>query len=235
MNHASLRHEICAVGASLFARGLVHATAGNISVRLPDGDGHLITPTDACLGRLQPETLAHVDADGVQRSGDRASKTLALHRQIYAAAPDARCVLHTHSTHLVALTLAAPGLGVWRPDAVLPPITPYFVMKVGRVPLIPYHRPGDPAAAALVADAIRSAAAAGAPIRAVLLDRLGPNVWHDSPSAAMATLEELEETARLWLMTTPRPQPLSAAQIDTLRQTFGAVWPTEQPNHRPAH
>jgi len=225
MNHAALREEICAVGASLFQRGLVHATAGNISVRLPDGDGHLITPTDACLGRLRPDALAHVDADGTQRSGDRASKTLALHRQIYGAAPGAQCVLHTHSTHLVALTLAAPGQGVWRTDAILPPITPYFVMKVGRVPLIPYHRPGDPSAAALVAEAIGNAAAAGAPIRAVMLDRLGPNVWHDSPAAAMATLEELEETARLWLMTTPRPQPLTAAQIDPLRQHFGAVWP----------
>jgi len=225
MNHAALRDEICATGASLFARGLVHATAGNISVRLPDGDGHLITPTDACLGRLRPEALAHVDADGVQRSGERASKTLALHRQIYGAAPDACCVIHTHSTHLVALTLQPPGQGVWRPDAVLPPITPYFVMKVGRVPLIPYHRPGDPAAAALVAQAIGSAAAAGAPITAVLLDRLGPNVWHASPAAAMATLEELEETARLWLMSTPRPQPLDAAQIDQLRRAFGAVWP----------
>ena len=227
MNHPALRDEICAIGASLFQRGLVHATAGNISVCLPDGDGHLITPTDACLGRLRPEALAHVAADGTQRSGDRASKTLALHRQIYGAAPDARCVIHTHSTHLVALTLAAPGLGVWRPDAVLPPITPYFVMKVGRVPLIPYHRPGDPAAAALVAILIAQAQARGTPIRAVMLDRLGPNVWHDSPAAAMATLEELEETARLWLMTTPRPQPLDAAQIDALRQQFGAVWPAD--------
>ena len=227
MNHAALREEICAIGASLFTRGLVHATAGNISVRLPDGDGHLITPTDACLGRLRPDALAHVDADGVQRSGDRASKTLALHRQIYGAAPQAHCVLHTHSTHLVALTLQPPGLGVWRPDAILPPITPYFVMKVGRVPLIPYHRPGDPAAAALVAQAISDAAAAGAPITAVMLDRLGPNVWHTSPGAALATLEELEETAKLWLMSTPRPQPLDAAQIDQLRQSFGAVWPRD--------
>ena len=224
MNHAALRAQLCAVGASLFQRGLVHATAGNISLRLPDGDGHLITPTDACLGRLQAADLAHLDADGVQRSGARASKTLALHRQIYAAAPQAHCVIHTHSTHLVALTLAVPGLGVWQPDAVLPPITPYFVMKVGRVPLIPYHRPGDPAVGALVAQAISAAQAAGAPIRAVLLDRLGPSVWHDSPEAAMATLEELEETARLWLMTKPRPAPLGAAQIDALRQHFGAHW-----------
>ncbi len=224
MNHQALRDQICAVGAALFQRGLAHATAGNISARLPDGDGYLITPTDACLGRLQHAELAHVDAAGTQRSGARASKTLALHRQIYDNAPAAQCVIHTHSTHLVALSLAAPGLGVWRPDAILPPITPYFVMKVGRVPLIPYHRPGDPAAAALVAEAIRRAAAAGAPIRAVLLDRLGPNVWHNSPDAAMATLEELEETARLWLMTTPRPQPLDEAQINSLRQQFGAVW-----------
>lgn len=231
MNHAGLRDEICAIGASLFSRGLVHATAGNISVRLPDGDGHLITPTDACLGRLSPAALAHVDADGVQRSGDRASKTLALHRRIYGAAPDARCVIHTHSTHLVALTLLPLGQGVWRSAAILPPITPYFVMKVGRVPLIPYHRPGDAAAADLVAQAITSAAAAGAPIRAVLLDRLGPNVWHDSPAAAMATLEELEETARLWLMSQPRPQPLSPEQITQLRQTFGAVWPDQLPAH----
>jgi ribulose-5-phosphate 4-epimerase/fuculose-1-phosphate aldolase len=231
MNHAALRDEICAVGASLFSRGLVHATAGNISVRLPDGDGHLITPTDACLGRLQPAALAHVDADGVQRSGDRASKTLALHRRIYGAAPEARCVIHTHSTHLVALTLLPPGQGVWRSAAILPPITPYFVMKVGRVPLIPYHRPGDPAAADLVAQAITEAAAAGAPINAVMLDRLGPNVWHANPAAAMATLEELEETAKLWLMTSPRPQPLDAAQIEQLRQTFGAVWPQVLPAH----
>ena len=227
MNHAALRDEICAIGASLFSRGYVHATAGNISVRLPDGDGHLITPTDACLGRLQPAALAHVDAEGQQRSGDRASKTLALHRRIYGAAPAARCVIHTHSTHLVALTLQPAGQGVWRSSAILPPITPYFVMKVGRVPLIPYHRPGDPAAADLVAQAISEAAATGAPITAVMLDRLGPNVWHGSPSAAMATLEELEEAARLWLMSSPRPQPMEAAQIDQLRQTFGAIWPND--------
>jgi len=224
MNHAPLRDEICRVGQALFERGYVHATAGNISVRLPDGDGFLITPTDACLGALQPARLAHVADDGTQHSGDRASKTLVLHRRIYAAAPEAHCVIHTHSTHLVALTLAAPGLGVWQADAILPPITPYFVMKVGRVPLLPYHRPGDPAVGTLVAEAIAQARQRGAPLRAVMLDRLGPNVWHDSPASALATLEELEETARLWLMTTPRPAPLADAQIDELRQAFGATW-----------
>jgi ribulose-5-phosphate 4-epimerase/fuculose-1-phosphate aldolase len=215
-----LRNEVCRVGRSLFERGYVHATAGNISVRLAGGQGFLITPTDACLGFLQPERLAHVAADGTQVSGDRASKTLALHRRIYDSDPDAHCVIHTHSTHLVALTLA----GVWSADDIVPPITPYYVMKVGHVPLIPYHRPGDPDAAALVAQRITAARAAGVPIRAVMMDRLGPNVWHQSPAAAMATLEELEETARLWLMTNPRSLPLAETQIDELRQQFGARW-----------
>ena len=128
-----LHQEICRVGRSMFERGLVHATAGNISVRLPAGQGFLITPTDACLGTLQPERLARVTEDGQQTDGDRASKTLALHRCIYAAEPQGQCVIHTHSSHLVALTLA----GAWSTDTVLPPITPYVVMKVGRVPLRP--------------------------------------------------------------------------------------------------
>ena len=220
MDHADLRDQICATGASLYARGYVHASAGNISVRLDDGAGFLITPTDACLGRLEPERLAHVDAQGVQLGGDRASKTLALHRRIYAAEPQARCVIHTHSTHLVALTLA----GVWRPDDILPPITPYFVMKVGHVPLVPYHRPGDPAVGDLVAGHIAHRQAAGTPIRAVMLDRLGPNVWHETLAEASAVLEELEETAKLWLLCNPKPAPLTDAQIDALRQQFGAAW-----------
>ncbi len=107
MTEHEAREEICRVGRSLFERGYVHASAGNISVRLDDG--HLTTPTDACLGFLQPERLARVDANGEQIGGDRASKTLALHRRIYAADPDARCVIHTHSTHLVALSLTRPA------------------------------------------------------------------------------------------------------------------------------
>ena len=219
MNDESFqREEICRVGRSLYERGYVHASAGNISVRLDDG--FLITPTDACLGTLDPARLAHIDATGQQTGGDRASKTLALHRRIYDAAPDARCVIHTHSTHLVALTLQ----GVWSQDDILPPITPYFVMKVGHVPLIRYHRPGDPQVAELVARRIAAMAARGTPIRAVMLERLGPNVWHRSPAEAGAVLEELEETARLWLLCQPRPAPLDEAQIDELRLQFGSVW-----------
>ncbi len=213
------REVICRVGRSLFERGYVHATAGNISVRLDDG--FLITPTDACLGWLEPARLAKVGLDGEQVSGDRASKTLALHRRIYEAACESdagtRCVIHTHSTHLVALSLQAAG------PELLPPITPYFVMKVGHVPLVGYHRPGSPVGADEVAALIRQYAARGTPVRAVMLPRLGPNVWHDSPATAMATLEELEETARLMLLA-PNTPALPDTAIDELRSTFGARW-----------
>jgi ribulose-5-phosphate 4-epimerase/fuculose-1-phosphate aldolase len=219
MTETQAREEICRLGRSLFERGYVHATAGNISLRLDDG--FLITPTDACLGFLDPARLAKLDVQGQQVSGDKGSKTITLHRQIYAAASehdtDTRCVIHTHSTHCVALSLNAQG------PELLPPITPYFVMKVGHVPLVPYHRPGSPDAAQAVAALIRQYAAQGAPIRAVMLTRLGPNVWHDTPAAAMATLEELEETARL-MQLQPDTPPLHANALDELRQAFGARW-----------
>ncbi len=220
MDVTTLRAALCDTGRSLYERGYVHGSAGNISCRLDDGS-FLITPSDACLGRLDPARLAWVDAEGVQRGGERASKTLALHRRIYAAEPQARCVIHTHSTHLVALTLA----GVWHPDDIVPPITPYQVMKLGHVPLVPYHRPGDPAVADWVAARIAAMQAAGTPIRAVMLERLGPTVWHAGLAEASAVLEELEETARLWWMTRGNPPaPLTAQRIDELRHHFGASW-----------
>ncbi len=212
------RDEIVRVGASLFARGYVHASAGNLSARV-DAD-YLITPTDAPLGFLEAPRISHVAADGEQLAGDRASKTLALHRRIYAADPTAQFVIHTHATHLVALTLGE----VWQPDDILPPITPYYVMKVGHVPLIPYHRPGDPAVADLVEAAIETRAAQGTPISAVMLERLGPVVWGATPATAMVVLEELEETARLWLLTDRRPEPLSPTAIAELKDAFGARW-----------
>lgn len=220
-DEAFARAEIVRIGRSLFERGYVHSTAGNISVRL--ADGFLITPTDACLGFLEADRLARLDSTGRQIDGDRASKTLALHRRIYDAAPSARCVLHSHSSHLVALTLS----GVWSPDDILPPITPYFVMKVGHVPLIHYRRPGDPAVAEAVHAAILERAARGQQLRAVMIERLGPNVWHESPAQAMATLEELEETAKLWMLGGSLGQPvtpLDEAAIDELRREFGASW-----------
>jgi ribulose-5-phosphate 4-epimerase/fuculose-1-phosphate aldolase len=172
-----------------------------------------------------PARLARLDAQAQQISGDKASKTIALHTHIYRAASQfdaqTRCVIHTHSTHCVALTLRAK---VHAQPELLRAITPYFVMKVGHVPVIAYHRPGDPEAAQLVADTILRYGQAGTPIRAVMLSRLGPNVWHDSPAAAMATLEELEETARLVSLCTNAPEPLTETQINELRQTFGARW-----------
>ena len=220
MIESQAREEICRIGRSLFERGYVHATAGNISVRLDDG--FLITPTDACLGFLDPAKLARLDVDLNQSGGDRASKTIALHARIYAAATrfdtGTGCVIHTHSTHCVALTLEAPG------EELLPALTPYFVMKVGHVPVIPYHRPGAPEAAERVAQAIARYGAQGTPIRAVMLERLGPNVWHDTPAAAMAVLEELEETARLWTLNKQSAQPLAPPQVDELRRRFGARW-----------
>ncbi|MFC4923735.1 MULTISPECIES: aldolase [Delftia] len=208
-DESRIREQICATGASLYQRGYTVGAAGNISARLHDG--WLITPTDACLGRLDPAELSKVDAGGQWVSGAKPSKTLVLHRGIYGNDAQARAVIHTHSTHLVALTLS----GVWREDEVLPPITPYQVMKVGRIPLIRYRRPGDPQAAAEVA-------AQAAQVRGALFERLGPVVWERSVEQASHVLEELEETARLWLMTHPRPQPLDAAAIDELRTTFGA-------------
>ena len=224
MTETQAREEICRVGRSLFERGYVHATAGNISVRLDasQGGGFLITPTDACLGFLDPARLARLDDQARQTSGDRASKTIAIHARIYSAAArfDSKtcCVIHTHSTHCVALTLQPAG------QELLPAVTPYFVMKVGHVPVIAYHRPGSPETAELVAQAIARYGEAGTPIRAVMLARLGPNVWHDSPASAMATLEELEETARLVNLGASVPEPLSDTQINELRQTFGARW-----------
>ena len=219
MHELQAREEICRIGASLYARGYVHASAGNISVKLDDGS-FLITPTDACLGNLISHELAHVAADGTQLSGARASKTLTLHRSIYQAASPARCVIHTHATHLVSLTLQ----GVWRQSDIVPPITPYYVMKVGHMPLVAYQRPGATSVATEVTQLIHTSTAQEKPIRGVMLDRLGPVVWHESPAQASAVLEELEETAKLWLMSDRQATALTDTQIQELRETFGALW-----------
>jgi ribulose-5-phosphate 4-epimerase/fuculose-1-phosphate aldolase len=219
MTEDDARAAIVAAGRSLFERGYVHATAGNIGMQL--ADGYLITPTDASLGTLAATRLARLDGEGQPIAGDRPSKTMALHRRILAEAqrfdPGTRCVLHTHSTHCVALTLVS------QEPELLPALTPYFVMKVGRVPHVGYGRPGAPEVAEAVGRLIRRYGEEGRPIRAVVLDRLGPVVWHETPAAAMAVLEELEETARLRLLT-GAVQPLDEAAIEQLRTSFGARW-----------
>ncbi|WP_349973784.1 aldolase [Pseudomonas caspiana] len=206
-----LREEICDIGRLLYGRGYTVGSAGNISARLDDG--WLITPTDACLGRLDPNEIAKVNLAGEWVSGSKPSKTLALHREVYDRNPGVGGVVHTHSTHLVALTLA----GVWQEDNILPPLTPYQVMKVGQIPLIGYERPGSPKVAQRVAQLANS-------VRGVMLERLGPVIWESSVAKAAYALEELEETARLWLMTHPKPAPLDQAALDELREVFGAKW-----------
>lgn len=207
MNETRARDAICRVGRSLFDRGYAHASAGNISVRL--NDGFLITATDACLGTLEPEGLSKVFEAGDVVGPIRPSKTLTLHRAIYAQDPSLRAVLHTHSTHLVALTLT----GVWNPRCVVPPVTPYFVMKVGRVQHIPYRRPGDPEVIGLVTPHVLNA-------RGVLLDRLGPVIWHRDLWAAVFALEELEETAKLYLAAGKDCAPLRPEQRAELAHHF---------------
>jgi ribulose-5-phosphate 4-epimerase/fuculose-1-phosphate aldolase len=209
---SKVREEICRIGRSLYQRGYTVGSAGNISSRLDDG--WLITPTDACLGDLDPASLAKIGQDGEQVSGARASKTIRLHRAVYEADPTLRGVVHTHSTHLVALSLT-PGID---PANILPPLTPYHVMKAGRIPLIAYRRPGDPAVAEMIRPLARQ-------VRGVMLARIGPTFWHESVSAAAYALEEAEETAKLWFITRGAAlPPLDADQIQDLRDSFGARW-----------
>lgn len=221
--HDQQRAQICRIGRALFARGLAHSSAGNISVRVPPqaGGGLLITPSDACLDELCPADLVWLDDAGQVVCGVGPSKTAALHRAIYDADAQAGSVIHTHSTHLVALSLLSAGE---TGDDFLPPLTPYFVMKVGHVRRVRYHRPGDPAVAALVAQVIAAGAAQQRRVNAVMLDRLGPCVWQRDLSTALALLHELEETARLWLLTGRAPKPLDSDQIEELRKHFGASW-----------
>ena len=211
-DESRLREEICRVGQSLFDRGYTVGSAGNISARL--ADGFLITPTDACLGRLDPSRLAKLASDGTQVSGDRASKTILLHRAIYDADPSLGGVVHTHSTHLVALSLT-PGVD---PHNLVPPLTPYHVMKAGRIPLVPYRRPGDPDVVGLVTPHV-------ATCRGVMLSRIGPTFWHETVAGASAALEEAEETAKLAFLTKGAcAPPLDADQIQELREAFAARW-----------
>jgi 3-dehydro-4-phosphotetronate decarboxylase len=205
---AALREQIAAYGRSLFERGLTAGSSGNISVRLDDG--WLLTPTNACLGRLDPARLAKLDWDGRHISGAAPSKEAFLHRAMYAERAGAGAIVHLHSTHAAAVSCMC-GLDH---DDCIPPLTAYFVMKVGRLPLVPYHRPGDPA----LADAIRGLARRHC---AVLLANHGPVVSGASLDAAVHATEELEETARLFLLLRNTPvSPLTPEQIEELKSTF---------------
>jgi ribulose-5-phosphate 4-epimerase/fuculose-1-phosphate aldolase len=215
MDESRLREEICRFGRSLFERGLTPGSSGNISARLDDG-GWLVTPTNASLGFLDPANLARLDADRNLIGGDWPTKEIPLHAALYESRSDARAVVHLHSTHAVAVTML-PEIDPHSSETVaaLPPLTPYFLMKCGSVAMLPYYRPGDPA----VADAIRGLAGRHS---SVLLANHGPVVAGETLEAAVYAMEELEETARLYLLLRGlNPRHLSEGQVRDLVKHFG--------------
>ncbi len=209
-----LRETICELARSMFERGLTNGASGNISARLPDG-GLLVTPTGTSFGRLDPARLSHFDADGALRDGDKPTKELPLHAAFYETRPDKTgAVVHLHSTHSVVVSM----LPETDPDCVFPPLTAYSVMRLGKVKLLPYYRPGDPA----MGEAVRSLAGRRS---AVLLANHGPVVAAADLEAAVFAMEELEETAKLTLLTRSlAPRMLDEVQIRELVETFDIEW-----------
>lgn len=202
------RDKIARLSRSLYERGLTAGSSGNISVRLSEGDGWLLTPTNSCLGELDPARISKLDWQGKRLSGDPPSKEAFLHRSLYEARPKAGAIVHLHSTHAAAVSCLA-GLDS---DNCIPPLTPYFVMKIGRLPLVPYHRPGDPA----LGDAIRSLAGRHS---AMLLANHGPVVSGPDLEGAIYACEELEETAKIFLLLRGAPvNCLTAGEIEELKK-----------------
>ena len=194
------------LGKSLFDRGYSVGSAGNISVRLPDG--YLMTPTNSCLGRLDPTRISKLALDWSHVSGDKPTKEVFLHRAFLTARPEAGAIVHLHSTYATAIAcIAVPG-----ETAPIPPLTPYFVMRVGRnLPIVPYYRPGD----AAMEPAIHAAALTA---HALLLANHGPVVSGATLTDAVYAAEELEESARLSLMLRgiDGVRRLTAAQVEAL-------------------
>lgn len=202
------REEIVEFGKSIFDRGLTAGSSGNLSVRLDDG--WLLTPTNASLGRLDPATLTKLDWNGNAVSGLPPSKEAFLHRAMYNTRSGARAIVHLHSTYSAAVSCMC-GLNH---DSCIPPLTPYFVMKVGRLPLAPYHRPGDSdLAAAIEKLAVKNSS--------ILLANHGPVVSANTLEAAVNAAEELEETAKLFLLLKGlETNPLNESQIQDLKKNF---------------
>jgi ribulose-5-phosphate 4-epimerase/fuculose-1-phosphate aldolase len=209
MNENETRRLLTELGASLFARGYSVGSAGNISVRVEDG--YLITPTNSSLGRLDPTRLSRLDISFRHIGGDKPSKEVFMHRAFYLARPTAAAVVHLHSTMATAVA-CLPDVDESNP---IPPLTPYFVMRVGQtMPLVRYYRPGDPAMEPAITAAARDA-------RAVLLANHGPVVSGRSLSDAVYAAEELEEAAKLYLLLRgASPRLLTTAQVEDLLTTF---------------
>lgn len=205
----ALRESLCMHGESLYARGLSGGSTGNISARV--ADGFIASPTNSCLGRLDPARLSMLDRDGNHVSGDKPTKETFLHMAIYRARPDLAAVVHLHCTNAVAVS-CLEGLNA---ADVLPPITPYFLMRIGTLPLVPYFTPGDPALGAAVA-------AVAPRHHAMLLANHGPVVAGKNLDAAVYAMEELEETAKLFLMLHGRPvRSLTPGQIADVKAKYG--------------
>ena len=220
MTEAKICEDICRFGRSLFERGLTPGSSGNISVRLADG-GFLVTPTNASLGFLDPAHLSRLDAQAKLVSGDAPTKEIPLHSALYETRSAARAIVHLHSTHSVAVSM----LPEINPKAALPPMTAYYLMRVGQTALVPYYRPGD----AAVAGAIRGLAGR---YSSVLLANHGPVVAGDSLEGAVFATEELEETAKLYLLLRGlNPRHLSPQQVADLVSTFGLTLPDAEHNH----
>jgi ribulose-5-phosphate 4-epimerase/fuculose-1-phosphate aldolase len=208
MAEQELRNQIVQQARSLFMRGYSSGSAGNISVRLDNG--FLITPTNSSFGRLEPERLSLLDPEGRHRDGDKPSKEWAVHRAMYRARSLAGAVVHLHAPNCMAVAC----LGDLDPENVLPPLTPYFVMRIGRLPLVPYFRPGDPGLAEAVGRRVIDN-------HAMLLAHHGMIVCERDLAAAVNTAEELEETARLFLLIKDRPyRQLTNAQVAELERLF---------------
>jgi 3-dehydro-4-phosphotetronate decarboxylase len=206
---AMLRESLCRSGASLFERGLTFGSTGNISLALPEG-GWLMTPTGSSLGSLDPARLSRLDSQGRLLAGDAPTKEAFLHTTMYAERTSARAVVHLHSTHAVAVSCLD---GLDHADA-LPPITAYYVMRVGRLPLVPYFPPGD-------TELAKAVGALASRHHAVLLANHGPVVAGTSLSAATDAIEELEETAKLFLLLRGSPlRALTGRQVEELRRRF---------------
>jgi len=210
MTESKLRDEICWFGKSMYDRGLTAGSSGNISARVEGG--WLMTPTNSCLGRLDPATLSKVDEKGSPISGDKPTKEAFLHLSMYAQRPGARAIVHLHSTHAVAVSVLADI----DPENPIPPLTAYYVMKIGKLALVPYYAPGD----VTLADAVREVAGRH---HAVLLANHGPVIAGKDLEAAVYATEELEETAKLYmLLRGQQTKLLTVEQVAELHRRFPA-------------
>jgi 3-dehydro-4-phosphotetronate decarboxylase len=209
-DESKVREQIVLAARSLYDRGLTHGSTGNISVRV--ADGWVLTPTGSSLGRLDPARLSKLDWQGQHLTGDPPSKELQLHLAVYQERPDNGAVVHLHATHSVAVSVLADR----DPADVLPPLTAYYVMRVGSLPMIPYFAPGD----AALAEAVRAVARRH---HAVLLANHGPVVGGKSLEAACDAIEELEATARLFLLVRHEPEAvrvLTPIQVADLQRRY---------------